>query len=513
MELRRSRMSSPGPVGNRPSGGRKFGLRTVILVAAVSILAGILLTARFDITDLTTAQSFWKEPGQRSTAAYGPPDLVELAKKLSPTVVNISTTHVVKEKPGPFPEFKGPFDDFFGDDLNRFPDQQPKEFKRQSLGSGFIINKDGYILTNYHVIENAAEIIVTMAESKKEFKAKAVGSDQKLDIALIKIKVNEDLPIAVLGNSDESQIGEWVMAIGNPFGLGGTVTKGIVSQKGRVIGAGPYDNFIQTDASINPGNSGGPLFNMRGEVVGINTAIIAGGQGIGFATPINMAKDVLVQLKEKGKVTRGWIGVSIQELTPELARSFGVKELKGALVSTVSPGDPADKAGIKAGDVIVSFGDKPITEMSDLPRIVASTTPGKAVEVKVLRDAQEKQFFVKIGTKTEEAAEEGGQPDEKRPSADKRLGLSVQPITPEIAKKMGVADTEGVIITSVRQDSPAWEAGMRRGDIVREIDRKKVKNAKDYNRVVAEALREDTMLFLVERQGTAVYVAINLKGG
>ncbi|MEK7841530.1 MAG: trypsin-like peptidase domain-containing protein, partial [Deltaproteobacteria bacterium] len=304
-----------------------------------------------------------------------PNSFVRLAKELNPVVVNISTTQVVKQKPMvPFPEFRSPFEE---EDEFRPPGEAPeREFKRQSLGSGFIINKEGYILTNSHVVENAEEIIVTLSDKKeKEYKAKLVGKDVRLDVALIKIDANGDLSVAALGDSDKVEIGEWVVAIGNPFGLVHTVTAGIVSAKGRVIGAGPYDNFIQTDAAINPGNSGGPLFNLKGEVVGINTAIIAGGQGVGFATPINMAKDILLQLKEKGSVTRGWIGVGIQEVTPDLAKSFGLKDKQGALVSSVQEGEPANKAGIKPGDIIVEFDGKEINEVSDLPRTVASITP------------------------------------------------------------------------------------------------------------------------------------------
>ncbi|MBI5286339.1 MAG: trypsin-like peptidase domain-containing protein, partial [Deltaproteobacteria bacterium] len=319
-----------------------------------------MLTARFGLTPATDAENFWKEPSANIKKEEGLPTLlnpnsfIELAKTLGPVVVNISTTQVVREKPRvPFPEFRGPCEDFFGDEFFRFFDEFPqREFKRQSLGSGFIINKEGYILTNNHVVEDAEEILVTLSD-KREYKAKVIGRDSRLDLGLVKIDAKDDLPVAILGDSDKLQIGEWVMAIGNPFALSHTVTAGIVSAKGRVIGAGPYDNFIQTDASINPGNSGGPLFNLRGEVIGINTAIIAGGQGIGFALPINMAKEVLSQLKEKGKVTRGWIGVSIQDVTPELARSFGLKEKHGALVSSAMKDDPADKAGIRPGDIIV----------------------------------------------------------------------------------------------------------------------------------------------------------------
>jgi len=489
-----------------------FGFKTVLLVALISILAGVAVTIRLDMANPTGAEQFWKEGSAAKTRSdQTPRNFVELAKNLSPLVVNISTTQVLKQRQTvPFPEFKGPFDEFFGDDLNKFFNEPHKDLKRQSLGSGFIINKEGYILTNYHVIENATEIMVTLSADKKDYKASVVGQDQKLDIALIKITPDSELPAAVIGDSDSLDIGEWVLAIGNPFGLGGTVTAGIVSQKGRVIGAGPYDNFIQTDASINPGNSGGPLFNMNGEVVGINTAIIAGGQGIGFATPINMVKEVLSQLKEKGSVTRGWIGVSIQELTPELAKSFGLKEPNGVLVSSVTPGDPAEKAGLKAGDIIVGFNGKTITELSDLPRTVASTPPGKTVEVKVIRDGKEKAFFIKVGTKVEEGVKEKPS-EEKEMAPDERLGFSVQSVTPDIAKRLGLKDTEGVIVSAVKPDSPAGSAGLQRGDIVKEVDRKPVKNMKDYEKAIAATEKKDVVLLLILRGNNTVYVVLKLK--
>ncbi|WKZ32837.1 MAG: DegQ family serine endoprotease [Thermodesulfobacteriota bacterium] len=487
-----------------------FGLKTIVLVAIISVVAGVMITARFDMTNTTTAQNFWQDADSSPQVTGAVPNnFVELARKLSPVVVNISTTQVMKERPTmPFPEFRGPFEEFFGDDFRRFFEEPPGgEMKRQSLGSGFILNAEGYILTNFHVIENATEIIVTLSEDKKEYKATVVGQDQKLDIALIKIKPEESLPIAVMGDSDRLQIGEWVLAIGNPFGLGGTVTAGIVSQKGRVIGAGPYDNFLQTDASINPGNSGGPLFNIKGEVVGVNTAIVAGGQGIGFATPINMVKEVLLQLKETGKVTRGWIGVSIQELTPELARSFGVKEARGVLISSVNPNEPADQAGLKAGDIIISFDGRQVNELSDLPRVVATTPPGKNSEVKVLRDGKERVFFVKVGIKVDEEITEPAA-NQDNGSPDKRLGISAQPITPEIAKRLGKKETDGVIISSVKPDSAAADAGLKRGDLVKEIDRKPIRGMADYSRALNEAEKNDIVLFLVERGGNTIYVIV-----
>ncbi|MBI5886991.1 MAG: Do family serine endopeptidase [Deltaproteobacteria bacterium] len=494
-----------------------YGLAALAAVAVISVIAGVVLSAKLNWTSSSDAVSFWKESsnGKPIAASVSPgANFVELASKLSPTVVNISTTQVInqRERPVvPFPDFKAPFDDFFGDDFNKFFNAPRGEFKRQSLGSGFIINKDGYILTNQHVIDNATEILVTLSESKKDYKAAVIGQDRKLDIALIKIEAG-NLPSVTIGDSEALQVGEWVMAIGNPFGLGGTVTAGIVSQKGRVIGAGPYDNFIQTDASINPGNSGGPLFNVRGEVVGINTAIIAGGQGIGFATPINMVKDILMQLKEKGKITRGWIGVSVQELTPELAANFGLKDTKGTLISSVNAGEPADVAGLKAGDIITTFDNKPVNDLSDLPRTVANTAPGKNAVIKVVRDGKELTLTVKVGTRTEEEGEEtAAKTDEHDQSPDMKFGLSAGPITPEMGRRLGITETDGVIITSIRPDSPAGDAGLRRGDVIKEINRAQIKDIKDYNRAIADAGKKDSALFLVVRGDSAIYVALKLK--
>jgi serine protease Do len=473
-----------------------YGIITLITVALVSVLAGIIITTRLDIIQPTVAEIFWKEGGVTTMVTPpGPQSFVELAEKLAPAVVNISTTRVVKERPmAPFP---GPFEDFFGDEFKKFFGDPEREFKRQSLGSGFILNKEGYILTNNHVIENATEIIVTLSNNrKKEYEAEVVGKDANLDIALLRIDpLGRELHTVALGDSDGLKIGEWVVAIGNPFGLGGSVTAGIVSQKGRVIGAGPYDNFIQTDASINPGNSGGPLFNLSGEVVGVNTAIIAGGQGIGFATPVNMVKAVLVQLKEKGKVTRGWIGVSIQEITPELAASFGLEEPVGALVSAVIPGDPAEKAGIEPGDIIVEFDGKPIENVNDLPRTVAATAPGKKAEIKLIREGKEKVLSVEIAEKRE--AGEEAPPEEEEARVEERLGLSVQSITPEIAERFGIKDMEGVLVNAVKPGSPAADAGIRRGDIIKEINRKPVRNVDEYSESIKDAAKDDIILFLV----------------
>jgi serine protease Do len=329
----------------------------------------------------------------------------QLAKMASPSVVNISAVRVSGKK-DPLP-----FGDLFGEDnpLNEFfkrffGDQMPREFKQSSLGSGFIIDTGGFILTNNHVVEKADEIQVTLSDGKR-FEAKVVGRDPKTDIALILIKAGTPLTPLPLGDSDQTEVGEWVLAIGSPFGLGNTVTAGIVSAKYRKIGAGPYDNFIQTDASINPGNSGGPLLNSLGEVIGINTAIFSqsgGSIGIGFAIPINMAKELLPQLK-KGEVVRGWLGVSIQGVTPDLADKLGLAEAKGALVSEVTEGGPADKAGIVQGDVIISFGGKEIKKMADLPYMVGATPVGQTVKVEIIRKGKNKVLKVKVGEMEKQA--------------------------------------------------------------------------------------------------------------
>ena len=337
------------------------------------------------------------------------PDFVSLAKKFRPVVVNISASQLsggTPETPSPFPQ-----GDPFGEFWKKFFGDQPRGgSRRQSLGSGFIIDRDGSILTNNHVVDNAQKIVVRLAD-EREFEAKVIGKDPKTDIAVIKIDAKGVLAAAPLGDSDQLEVGEWVLAIGNPFGLDSTVTSGIVSAKGRRIGAGPYDNFIQTDASINPGNSGGPLINMRGEVVGINTAIFSqtgGNIGIGFATPINLVKEILPELKGKGKVTRGWLGLAVQEVTPEIASSLGLDKRRGGLVAEVVKGGPAERSGIKVGDVIVEFDGKEIKEAGDLPALVARAAPKSHVRLKLLRDNKEVVLSVTIGEmkEKEEAAPE-----------------------------------------------------------------------------------------------------------
>ncbi len=431
------------------------------------------------------------------------PDFVELAKKNKPAVVNISTTKVVAPRAQPNAPFgqsgKNPFDDFFEHFFNQSPGRPQTA---RSLGSGFIISDDGYILTNYHVIAGADEIKVKLSDSR-EFKAVAKGGDEKLDIALLKIDAKGHLPVAVLGDSDSLEVGEWVMAIGNPFGLSQTVTAGIVSAKGRVIGSGPYDDFIQTDASINPGNSGGPLFNSNGEVVGINTAIIAGGQGIGFAIPVNMAKEILPQLKEKGKVTRGWFGVVVQSVTPELAQSFGLSESKGVLVSQVVKDSPAEKAGLKSGDIILEFAGKPIHEMQELPRLAANMPVGKKAVVKILRNGKVEEKTVLI-----EQMKEGG---EEGTVVQGKLGFIATELNSELAGKLGIRETKGVIVVEVKPGSPAEEAGMAPGDIIAQIENAPITTMADFKKAV-ESRKTGSILRLLLRRGDAsLFIAMKLE--
>lgn len=442
--------------------------------------------------------------GEQTEVIGFPQSFADLAEKVKPAVVNISTTTTVRIPGYPFRHFFGPdegspFGDFFRKFFGNIPDQQ---LKQQSLGSGFIIDKEGHIITNYHVVEGADEIKVKLVDGR-DFKAKVVGRDSKTDLALIEISsLFKDLPTLPLGDSDKVRVGDWVLAIGNPFGLGHTVTQGIISATGRVIGSGPYDNFLQTDAPINPGNSGGPLMDLKGEVIGINSAIIASGQGIGFAIPSNMAKSIISQLKEKGKVIRGWIGVSVQSVTPEIAQAFRLKEPKGALVGDVAPGGPADRAGIKRGDIFISFDGKTINRMSDLPVITAETPVGKEVDVTVIRNGKEMHMKLKVAEMTEQRMA----PQMPPPS----LGIKVDNITPRLQKEFGINDKAGVVVLDVEPDSPADDAGLLPGDLIKEVNHKPVRNLQDFNTSMRKMNKNTSVLFLIKRGIQTFYVSIQV---
>jgi serine protease Do len=474
----------------------------------------VMLMAAFSLTTSSVPAADNAAPG-----FLAPETFAVLAKKISAAVVNISTEKVVKRPnlsrglpgmpggpghPSPFgPE--DPFKEFF----EKFFGEMPKEFKSRSLGSGFIFDRDGYIITNNHVVEGADKIKVKLIDGR-EFKATIKGRDPMTDLALIKIEsANHDLPVLTLGDSNAMQVGDWVLAVGNPFGLSHTVTQGIISAKGRVIGAGPYDDFLQTDASINPGNSGGPLVNLNGEVVGINSAIVATGQGIGFAIPSTMAKTIIPQLKEKGSVVRGMLGVQIQMVTPELAKSFGLKEPMGALVAEVNPGSPAAKAGIQRGDVIVEFNGVPIKEMHELPRLVAGTPPGKTATAKVLRNGKEKDFTVTIAEMKPEMMSKLGEQQEGE-SEKSSLGMTVQELTPFLARNLQLKQSSGVVVVQVEQGTPAGDAGIHPGDIIEEVNGVPVRNLKDYNSQLANQKPGGSLRFLVMRRGKTMYVVIEV---
>ncbi len=439
--------------------------------------------------------------GTVTAAEFSPKTFINVSKAKRPAVVNISTTQVLKQMiRRPRRRMPGGEQDPWREFFERFFEGTPEQRTRHSLGSGIIYDKEGYIITNNHVVERASEITVKLHDGS-EYDAKVIGTDPKTDLALIKIEADKPLPTLSLGDSDALQVGEWVIAIGNPFGLEHTVTVGVVSAKGRVIGTGPYDDFIQTDASINPGNSGGPLLNTSGEVVGINTAIVAAGQGIGFATPSNIARRVIEDLRTKGSVVRGWLGVVIQRMSPDLAKSFGLEENTGALVAEIVEDSPAQKAGIKRGDVIIKFNGAEIKTMDVLPRRVAATRPGKKATVTILRDGKKKSLKVTIGTLEEKKIA-------KARFAEEELGITVQEITSELAEHFDLETHEGVIVSDVDRSGPAWEGGIRRGDIVLEVNRQTIKTMKDYRQALKKYAGEGTVLLLVRRGGNTLYVAI-----
>lgn len=446
------------------------------------------------------------------------PQFANLAEKSGEAVVNISTVKMVDSpdvrqffrgfprERHPFEDFFEQFEEFFGGPQGERPPQE-----QRSLGSGFIISKDGFIVTNNHVIEGADQVKATFQvnETEKTYDAQVIGTDPETDLALLKIEADIDLPTLSFGNSDEIRVGDWVVAIGNPFGLNHTVTAGIISAKGRIIGAGPYDNFIQTDASINPGNSGGPLINMQGEVIGINTAIVAAGQGIGFAIPSTMAQDIIEQLRTDQKVSRGWLGVTIQNLDENTAKALDLEDTKGALVAGVTPGDPAEKAGIQAGDVILSINNEPVESPSDLTRRIGSITPGSKIKVALWSDGKKKNVTVTLGERDSQKIVSGGQPQED--SSETELGLSMRTPSAQEASALGLSSPKGLLVTEVESGSKAHRADVNPGDLILQANGKAVNSMQDFTSILNEDARnKQVLMLLINRQGQNLFRTIPL---
>lgn len=492
----------------------------MMLLVIASVVGGIILSSKIGMTPFTNSEPFWREGNKNPETAPANegkngviPSFSGIVKQLRPAVVNVFTTKVIQQRGYGFPFFEE-FEQFFGPQFRRrLPE---RKYKQNSLGSGFIITEDGYILTNNHVVEGMDEIKVKLTDDE-EFTAKIIGRDPKIDVALIKIDVKKKLPVVVLGDSDKLEIGDWVVAIGNPFGLGHTVTAGIVSAKGRHgIIQGSYEDFIQTDAAINPGNSGGPLINLRGEVIGINSAIFSpqgafgtpGNIGIGFAIPIDMAKTVLSQLKETGKVIRGWLGVMIQPITPEIAEALNLESHVGALIADVTNGSPAEKSGLQRGDIIIEFDGKKIDDYHNLPSIVAGTPVGKKVKVKIIREGKTKELIINVAEMPPEVSGEVTTEE----TASEEVGISVSDITDELAQHYNIREKEGVIVTDVTAGSMADMAGIQIGDIIVEVNKKQIKNTKEFHKELLKIGKGKSVLFLIKRGNSTIYVALR-KGG
>lgn len=451
------------------------------------------------------------------TALAQLPELTDLAQKGGAAVVNVNTVKMVRGSEQ-FQQFFGPpsrrgtpFDEFFEQFDQFFKNRQGRPRKQQSLGSGFVISSDGFIVTNNHVIDDADEVSVTFQGGTKSFDAEIIGRDEETDLALLKIKADKLLPTLSFGSSEALKVGEWVLAIGNPFGLDHTVTAGIISAKGRVIGAGPYDNFLQTDASINPGNSGGPLLNMKGEVVGINTAIVASGQGIGFAIPSDMAKEVINQLTKFKKVKRGWLGVSIQDIDENTAKALGLDKPKGALIAAVQPNEPAEKAGMKDGDVVIALDGQSLDDASDLTRRVGNYPPGRKVRLTVWRKGVVKDLTVVLGERDMKKMATKGQegPSNGSPAA---LGMSLRPLQPQESRALGLEPGRGLVITDVEDGSPAAETDVRPGDVILEANGQAMRSVNDFGMILkGDAKKKGVVMLFIKRRGQSLFRTIPLK--
>jgi serine protease Do len=489
--------------------------RTFLFFIIVALIAGFAAGKRFGI---------FSEKSTTPPYTYNiqiPPSLngegtafSEIVKVISPVVVNISTSKtLLKKDPSTFPHFfDGPFKDFFE------PFNMPRKWKEQSLGSGVMVSPDGFIITNSHVVEKSDEITVTLYD-KQNFSGKIVGIDPKTDLAVIKIPA-KNLPAIKWGDSDSLNVGEFVLAFGNPFSLGHTVTMGIVSAVGRAnVGIADYEDFIQTDAAINPGNSGGPLVNVKGELVGINTAIFSrtgGYQGIGFAVPSNMAKSVMTQLINDGKVTRGWLGVTIQNFTPELAKEFGLEKAAGALVTEIFKGSPADRAGLKRGDVILDVNGKKISNVEGLRNLVAQSKVGSTIKIKILRSDDTMVFDALISEfpqdMTHALSKESDEENDLLTENDNALaGFTVMELTGNIAKQLDIPKNEkGVVIVKIDPYSIAEDAGLKKGDVIQEMNKKRIDSISDFNRVRKGIREGDTALLFINRNGNKFYITLKI---
>ena len=488
-------------------------------------LGASLFTDRLATEAKADDKSLWIEGGNhQSGVEINLPSFAPVIDKLGKAVVNISIEGTEKvaspfarkgqgDEKGAPPQFNSPFDFFF----QMPPDAPQGKRSFSSLGSGFVIHPDGFIVTNQHVIDKATKILVSFRDDgKKTYEAKVIGADTKTDIALLKIDLPDKLPAVVLGDSDKINPGDWVIAIGNPFRLGHTATVGIISAKSRRIPGGkPYDNFIQTDASINPGNSGGPLFNAAGEVIGVNTAIFSPGRmgssgfniGIGFATPINIVKSIISQLHSSGKVTRGWLGVLIQPVSEELAQAFKLDDAIGALVADVMPNSPAAKAGFQRGDVILNYDGQVVNENDELPLMVAETPVGKKVAVEIIRGGKKDTLPVLI----EELKDDVVESEVETPAEESSLGLTVQEITPDIARSLNLEGVKGVVVTEVEPESPGATAGLNRGDVIMEVDRKPVLTSKEFRDVAKLIEKKRPLLILVRRGDNTIFLTLKVE--
>jgi serine protease Do len=487
-------------------------IKTLPLVAVCCFAVGLALpTAWHRLQPAKPAVAETLPPAAPATVMANPStpqSFAAIAKKMSPMVVNVKVVKKVENVGLDQPEIPdGPGRDFFERFFRGLPIPHgfPGPQVQKGMGSGVIISPDGYVLTNNHVVEGAREVTITLSD-RKEYKGRIVGTDPQTDLAVLKIDAKESFPASTLGNSDDLKVGDWVVAIGNPFGLDRTVTAGIVSAKGRVIGAGPYDNFIQTDASINPGNSGGPLLNMHGEVVGINTAIVAQGQGIGFAIPVNTVKPLIPQLETKGKVTRGFLGVNVQSITPALAKSLNLPDQQGALVADVNPDTPAAKAGIKRGDVIVAYNGQEVPDSQALPAMVAATPVDQQATVTVLRHGEKVQIPVKVGQLPSPRAD-NADPDASIQPARQKWGLQLRDLNPSLAAQLRLKSEAGVVVVGVQPGSQAADAGVQPGDVILEVNRQPISSVNDMLAKINNKDKEQ-LLLLVQRQHGKLFIPL-----